>query len=78
MIKINFYLFVKFSITGAYSQAVVAANQYSTVYLSGTIPLDKDGKLINGTIEEQTRQVFTNMKSKLYDISVQWSHYTIV
>jgi reactive intermediate/imine deaminase len=42
---------------GPYSQMVQAGNTY---YLSGVIPLNKEGKAVEGTtIEEQTRLVLT-------------------
>ncbi len=46
---------------GPYSQAVCVGQ---TVYLSGQIPLQAStGTLLEGDIEEQTRQVFENMKA---------------
>ncbi|MES2141604.1 MAG: RidA family protein [Pseudomonadota bacterium] len=45
---------------GPYSQAVKAGN---TVYLSGQIPLNLLGDLLEGNIETQTRQVFDNLKA---------------
>jgi reactive intermediate/imine deaminase len=46
---------------GPYSQAVRSGN---TVYFSGQIPLDpKTGELVGGSIEEQTRRVFENLKA---------------
>ena len=46
---------------GPYSQAVRVGQ---TVYLSGQIPLvPETGALLQGSIEEQTRQVFDNMKA---------------
>ncbi len=47
---------------GPYSQAVVNGN---FVYTSGQIHLTPDGKLLNGTIEELTHQVMTNLKNVL-------------
>ncbi len=48
---------------GPYSQAVAAAG---LVFLSGQIALEpKDGRLIQGDIEAETRQVLTNLKSVL-------------
>jgi len=44
---------------GPYSQAIRAG---SLLFLSGQIPLDPaTGQLVPGGIEEQTRQVFTNI-----------------
>lgn len=44
---------------GPYSQAIKSGN---VLFLSGQIPLDPaTGNLVAGGIEEQTRQVFTNI-----------------
>lgn len=44
---------------GPYSQAIKSGN---LLFLSGQIPLDPaTGALVDGGIEEQTRQVFTNI-----------------
>ncbi|WP_025733338.1 RidA family protein [Carnimonas nigrificans] len=46
---------------GPYSQAVKAGN---TIYLSGQIPLDPATmELVEGNIEAQARQVFTNLET---------------
>lgn len=48
---------------GPYSQAVVAGD---LVFLSGQIALEpKDGKLIAGSIEDETRQVLSNLRNVL-------------
>lgn len=48
---------------GPYSQGMIAAN---LVFCSGQIPLDPEtGKLITGTIEEQTRRVLENLAAVL-------------
>ena len=48
---------------GPYSQAIAAAG---LLFLSGQIPLEpKDGRLIQGSIEDETRQVLTNLKNVL-------------
>src|SRR5207247_2531739 len=48
---------------GPYSQAVVAGD---LVFLSGQIALEpKDGRLVTGSIEDETRQVLTNLKHVL-------------
>lgn len=45
--------------TGPYSQAVVFDDE---VYVSGQAPIDPDtGRLVEGDITYQTRQVFTNL-----------------
>lgn len=48
---------------GPYSQAIKSGN---LLFLSGQIPLDPaTGNLVAGGIEEQTRQVFTNISAIL-------------
>ncbi|MGG4398423.1 RidA family protein [Paenibacillus thiaminolyticus] len=47
---------------GPYSQAVQWGN---LVFTSGQIPLTAEGKLVEGGIEEQTHQVFRNLKAVL-------------
>lgn len=47
---------------GPYSQAVVSGN---LVFTSGQIPLNIDGDIIKGGIEEQTHQVLKNLQSVL-------------
>lgn len=47
---------------GPYSQAVIANG---LLYTSGQIPLRADGTLVEGGIEEQTKQVFANLKAVL-------------
>ena len=50
---------------GPYSQAIVAAG-ISLVFTAGQIPLDPaTGKLVGGTIEDQTRQVLDNLRAVL-------------
>lgn len=47
---------------GPYSQAVKAGN---LVFTSGQIPLDANGKLVEGGIKEQAHQVFRNLQAVL-------------
>lgn len=48
---------------GPYSQAVVAGD---LIFLSGQIPLDPErGKIIEGSIEDETRQVLKNLAAVL-------------
>lgn len=47
---------------GPYSQAVTNG---SFIYTSGQIHLTPDGKLLEGTIEEQTHQIMSNLKAVL-------------
>ena len=48
--------------TGPFSQAIVSGN---LVFTSGSICLTKEGKMLEGTIEEQTHQIMKNLKSIL-------------
>jgi len=45
---------------GPYSQAIVAG---SLLFTSGQIPLRPDGSLVESGIEEQTQQVFDNLRA---------------
>jgi len=47
---------------GPYSQAVVIGN---LLFTSGQIPLDANGQLVEGGIEEQAHQVFRNLQAVL-------------
>ncbi len=47
---------------GAYSQAVKAGN---LLFVSGQIPFDLDGNLLEGSVEEQAVQVLENIKGIL-------------
>lgn len=47
---------------GPYSQAVKVGN---LVFTSGQIPLRPDGSLVEGSVEEQARQVFANLRAVL-------------
>ncbi len=47
---------------GPYSQAVKVGN---FLFISGQIPADKDGNLVEGDIKAQTRQVLENIKAIL-------------
>lgn len=47
---------------GPYSQGVVVNNLF---YSSGQIPLKPDGELLEGDVQEQTHQVFANLKAVL-------------
>ncbi|HLP29120.1 MAG TPA: Rid family detoxifying hydrolase [Candidatus Didemnitutus sp.] len=48
---------------GPYSHGVVCSG--SMMFLSGQIPLRADGTMLEGTIEEQTRQIFANIRTIL-------------
>ena len=49
---------------GPYSQAVLIDN---LVFLSGQIPLNKKGKMVKGTVEQKTQQIFTNIEAILME-----------
>ena len=55
---------------GPYSQAIVAGN---LVYTSGQIHLTQEGKLLEGTIEEQTHQVMKNLGAVLASAGVSFA-----
>lgn len=48
---------------GPYSQAIKATG--NLFFMSGQIPLKPTGELVQGDIEEQTRQVVANMRAVL-------------
>jgi reactive intermediate/imine deaminase len=57
---------------GPYSQAVRAGD---TLYLSGQTPLDPvAGKLVEGDISTQARQVFENLKAVLAAADADFAH----
>lgn len=47
---------------GPYSQGIIAGDLF---YSSGQIPLTAAGDIVLGTIEDQTHQVFANLKAVL-------------
>ncbi|WP_243388459.1 RidA family protein [Bacillus kexueae] len=49
---------------GPYSQGIVVNNLF---YSSGQIPLTAEGVLVEGGIQEQTHQVFANLKAVLQE-----------
>ncbi|MEE6452969.1 RidA family protein [Gottfriedia acidiceleris] len=55
---------------GPYSQAIIANG---LLYTSGQIPLTVDGNLVEGGIEEQTKQVFANLKAVLEEAGTDLS-----
>jgi 2-iminobutanoate/2-iminopropanoate deaminase len=56
---------------GPYSQAVVDGN---LVYTSGQIHLTPEGKLLEGTVEEQVHQIMKNLQAVLEAAGVSFSH----
>ena len=61
---------------GPYSQAILFDSNY-TVELSGQIGVNpKIGKLVSGGIEEETKQIFENIKNVLNEVG--WTFENIV
>ncbi len=57
---------------GPYSQAIKANN---TLYVSGQIPIDREtGKLVDGSIEEETKQVMLNLGHILMEAGLNFEH----
>ncbi|WP_404406631.1 RidA family protein [Jeotgalibacillus malaysiensis] len=55
---------------GPYSQGMVVNNMF---YSSGQIPLTPEGSLVEGSIEDQTHQVFSNLKAVLEEAGASFS-----
>lgn len=55
---------------GPYSQAIQVGN---LLFTSGQIPLNLEGNVVEGGIEEQTRQVFANLQAVLAEAGCQFS-----
>lgn len=45
------------------SQAVISSN--GTIYCSGQLPMNAEGKMISGSIQEKTRQCLQNLQAVL-------------
>lgn len=56
---------------GPYSQAIETGDM---IFTSGQIPLTPNGELVEGGIEEQTRQVLENVKSVLHAAGSDLKH----
>lgn len=56
---------------GPYSPAVKLGD---FVYLSGQLPLDTDGNLVAGDIQEQAYQVLKNMEATLAEMNLEMRH----
>ena len=56
---------------GPFSQAVTEGNM---VFTSGQVHLTLEGKLLDGTIEEQTHQIMKNLKAILEAAEVAFSN----
>lgn len=57
-------------VVGPYSQAIVNGN---LIFTSGQIHITSEGKLLDGTIEEQTHQVMKNLKNVLEKAGVTFN-----
>ena len=57
--------------TGPFSQAVVDGN---LIFTSGSICLTKEGKLLEGTIEEQIHQIMKNLEAILKEAGADFSN----
>ena len=55
---------------GPYAQAVIIGN---LLYTSGQIPLMPDGQMVEGGIEQQTHQVFANLKAILLEAGTDFN-----
>lgn len=55
---------------GPYSQAIMVGG---TLYVSGQIALNKEGKLVNQNIQEETHQVMKNLESILVEAAMDFS-----
>ena len=56
---------------GPYSQLTVAGD---SIYLSGQLPIDPDtGKMVSGSVEDQTEQVFNNIEAVLKGVGLSLS-----
>ena len=55
---------------GPFSQAIIVGN---FVFTSGQVPLTTEGKLLEGTIEEQVHQVMKNLKAILETAGVAFT-----
>lgn len=56
--------------TGPFSQAIISDN---IVFTSGQVYLTTEGKLLEGTIEEQTHQAMKNLKAILEEAGVSFA-----
>ncbi|MDO8487660.1 MAG: Rid family detoxifying hydrolase [Candidatus Curtissbacteria bacterium] len=57
--------------TGPFSQAVIDGN---LIFTSGSIYLTTEGKLLEGTIEEQIHQIMKNLQAILKEAGVDFSN----
>jgi reactive intermediate/imine deaminase len=53
---------------------VVEVRAARVIYVSGQVPLDRDGQLVGeGDLETQTRQVFENLQAALDSAGASWA-----
>jgi|SRR3989338_8680159 len=57
--------------TGPFSQAIIVDNM---IFTSGQICLTSEGKMLEGTVEEQTHQIMKNLKSVLEAANVSFEN----
>jgi 2-iminobutanoate/2-iminopropanoate deaminase len=57
---------------GPYSQAIMAKGSF--LFLSGQIPLMADGNVVDGGINEQTKQVMENIKAVLAEAGLTFEN----
>ena len=57
--------------TGPFSQAIISGN---LVFTSGQVYLTPEGKLLEGTIEEQTHQVMKNLQAILEEAGISFAN----
>lgn len=56
---------------GPYNQAVLVND---VLYISGQIPADADGNLVDGSIEDETHTVMKNLRAVLEEAGMDLSH----
>jgi reactive intermediate/imine deaminase len=52
---------------------VVDASGGRLIYISGQVPLDRDGELVGGDFEAQARRVFENLTAALAAADASWA-----
>ena len=57
--------------TGSFSQGILTED---FVFTSGQIPLTTQGKLLEGSLEQQINQIMQNLKGILGDVGLSFEH----
>jgi len=57
----------------AYTQVVEAVSPGRTIYISGQLGTDRDGKLAGGDFRAQAEQVFKNLQAALSAVGAGWA-----